>query len=327
MSDYFNGLDDFQPESAQSTFGRFVLGAMLALFAAASMLTTFGFFATYAPGLGAVIHEDYGAYIAGALGVLLFDLAGLGWTVLRAHSDTTRQFVIATVAAIVTIALALLTSALQVLLSSSFDVGLYLADGSLSEFGYTIQLTGVIVMTLGFVLNFAAIAAYVNTSRDVTAAVQAAQLRAYMAAGRFAADQARAQLVTRQTVSSIMRQLPEYAARAAQQNSAEYVTKAFVGLPRADDGGGMPPHPLSRSDTLEEGMVEEGMERNLMDVDVNSPNSPIEYPETLEETLEEGAWSTLVETQPPGHSANGSGDGSGENFPPRPGGRKNRKKV
>lgn len=260
MSDFnFNGLDDLQVETTNSTFGRFVLGVMLLIFAAASMITTFSFFVTYAPGLGAVLHPTYGPYIAGALGVLLFDLAGLGWTVLRArNSDTTRQFVIATGAAVVTIALALLTSALQVMLSSSFDVGLYEtvktavtdpATGAamisragtplfnettqLSQFGQAMQLTGVIVMTLGFVLNFAAIAAYVNTSQSVTRAVGQTELRAYIASGKHAADKARAQLVLQQTLRDIMRQLPQIAAQAGQQNSAGYIDHSFAGMQKA----------------------------------------------------------------------------------------------
>jgi hypothetical protein len=255
MSVDFNGLSDLQVETTGGTFGRLVLGAMLLIFAAASMITTFAFFATYAPGLGDVLHPAYGWAIAGAMGVLLFDLAGLGWTVLRArNSDTTRQFVIATAAAVVTIILALLTSALQVLLSTSFDVGLYetvrsaaidpatgaaMVDAAgaaiftetavLSQFGQTMQLAGVVVMTLGFVLNFAAIAAYVNVGRDVSAAVQTTQLKAYVTAGRFAADQARAQLVVNQTLQSIMKQLPQIAAAAGQQNSGDYFNHSFGG--------------------------------------------------------------------------------------------------
>src|SRR5690606_38194057 len=119
-------LDDLHVETSSSVFGRLVLGAMLIAFALASMATTYSFFATYAPRLGAVIHSAYAPFVAGTLGVLLFDLAGLGWTVLRArNSDTSRQFVIATVAAVATIGLALLASALYVILSSSFEVGLY----------------------------------------------------------------------------------------------------------------------------------------------------------------------------------------------------------
>jgi hypothetical protein len=230
MNDFNFGLDDLEIETTGSTFGRFILYAMLLIFAAASMITTYAFFAVYAPGLGEALHPGYGAIIAGVLGVVLFDLAGLGWTVLRArNSDTTRQFVIATAAAVVTIFLALLTSGLQVLLSTSFDVGLYLADGSLSEFGRTMQLTGVVVMTLGFVLNFAAIAAYVNSSKDITAATQNTQLRAYVTAGRFAADRARAQLVTERTLSGIMQQLPQLATRAGSENTTNYVNRAFTG--------------------------------------------------------------------------------------------------
>jgi hypothetical protein len=242
MSDFnFNGLDDLQIENTQSTFGKFVLYMMLAVFALASMVTTFSFFVTYAPRLGAALHPVYGPYIAGMLGVVLFDLAGLGWTVLRArNSDTTRQFVIATGAAVAAIILALLTSGLQVLLSTSFDVGIYQANGSLTEFGQAMQLTGVIVMTLGFVLNFGAIALYVNTSKGITQAVQNTQLRAYVTAGRFAADQA----------------------RAGQENTVGYVGRTFTGLDTPRDE--VDDEAVYDLDTLVDYLVEERLrEREL----------------------------------------------------------------
>jgi hypothetical protein len=231
MSGYrFNGMD-IQVEDTQSTAGKFVLYLMLGVFALASAWTTFSFFMTYAPRLGTSIHPAYGPYIAGALGVVLFDLAGLGWTVLRArNSDTSRQFVIATTAAVITIALALTVSALQVLFSASLDVGMYGADGALTQFGSIMHGFSVVVMTAGFVVNFGAITAYVNSSKDVSQAIQNTQLRAYMASGQFAADRARAQLVTEQTLEQIMRQLPSLAATAGQHNAAGYVDASFAGI-------------------------------------------------------------------------------------------------
>lgn len=224
-----SSLDDLQVETSSSTFGKIVLGAMLIAFAAASMATTFSFFAVYAPALGSVIHADYAPYVAGALGVLLFDLAGLGWTVLRArNSDTSRQFVIASIAAVATISLALLTSALYVLLSSSFDVGLYDAAGRLTSFGETMQIVGVTTMTLGFVLNFGLIAAYVNTSAGVSKAVQDTQLRAFVTSGRHAADKARAEMVTRRTLTEISRQLPSLANVQGQVNGRGYLEHTFT---------------------------------------------------------------------------------------------------
>lgn len=235
----FNGLEDLEIESSGSIAGKIVLGAMLLVFTIASMITTFSFFVTYAPGLGQVIHPEYGAYIAGGLGVLLFDLAGLGWTVLRSqNSDTQHQFVIATMAAVVTIFLALFVSGLQVVLSTSFDVGLYLSDGSLSKFGESMQLIGVGTMTLGFVLNFAAIAAYVNVSKGVTAATQQTQLKAFVNAAQFKLDQERARLVTGRTMEGVFKDLPRQADNAGQRNTEHYMDRAF--------GTSAPPHPDGR---------------------------------------------------------------------------------
>ena len=233
----FDGLSDFDIENTQSIFGKFVLYAMLVVFALASMVTTFSFFATYAPRLGEAIHPAYGGYIAGCLGILLFDLAGLGWTVLRArNSDTTKQFVIATLAAGITISLSLLTSGLQVLLSTSFDVGLYDSVNNLTRFGQAMQLMGVGTMTLGFVVNFGAIAAFVNTSKEVLIAVQSTQLAGYMTAGRFMADNTRARLVIQRTLQGIISQLPNYAQMAGTQNASEYLGHVFNG----DQGAAIP---------------------------------------------------------------------------------------
>lgn len=224
-----SSLDDLQIDTPSSWTGRIVRWTMLIAFALASMITTFSFFAVYAPGLGSVLHPDFAPFVAGTLGVVLFDLAGLGWTVLRArNSDSTAQFWIATAAAVATISLALLTSALYVLLSSSFDVGLYGAAGELTTFGQIMQIVGVVTMTAGFVLNFGAIAAYVNTGADVSKAVQDTQLRAFVTAGRHAADKARAELVTRRTLTEVMRQLPSLANAQGLVNGRGYLDQSFT---------------------------------------------------------------------------------------------------
>lgn len=223
----FNSFD-VRMEDSTSIAGRIVLIIMLIVFLAASMITTFSFFYTYAPGLGRVIHPDYAGYVAGTMGVLLFDLAGLGWTVLRSrNSDTTHQFTIATLAAITTIVLSLITSGLYVALSSAFDIGLYTTGGSLSQFGQAMQIAGVAIMTLGFVLNFGAIAAYVNVSRETAQAVHQTQMRGYVAQGRFAADRTRAQLELERTLANIMRDLPALAALQARTNAAGYLDHSF----------------------------------------------------------------------------------------------------
>ena len=319
MSENFDGMD-FEVPTTSSTFGKFILGAMLVAFSLASMITTFSFFVTYAPGLGEVLHAEYGPYIAGALGVMLFDLAGLGWTVLRArNSETSPQFVIATLAAVVTIGLALLTSALQVLLSSAFDVGLYDAGGGLSQFGQAMQITGVVVMTAGFVLNFAAIAAYVNTSKGVAKAVQDTQLRAYMTQGQFVADKARAELVMGQTLENILHQLPQYAAQAGRSNSAHYVNRSFTGML---NGQQQPPaanghQAASRLQATSPGGPEEIAQLRAMlaayDAAGDDDGGAMDLDALVDMLVEERMRERLAAAPAP------SGNGNGANFTPRPG--------
>lgn len=241
---YKFGMGDLEIESANTITGRVALWSMLAIFTLASAATTYSFFATYSPGLGAALHSGFAGIVSGALGVVLFDLAGLGWTVLRSsNSDTNKQFWIATAAAIVTIGLSLVASGMYVLLSTSFNVGLYDAAGRLTDFGQVMHIAGVVVMTAGFVLNFGCIAAYVNTGKSVTKAVQDRKLAAYVTQGRFVADQARAQLVTEQTLQGIMRALPSMAAEQGRWNTMDYVEHAFGNVDDLLAIDGTPPKP------------------------------------------------------------------------------------
>lgn len=224
--DFDSGLDELNIESTGSIAGGLVLGAMIVAFMLASLFTTFSFFFVYAPGLGRAIHPEYSPYISGFLGMLFFGLAGLGWTFLRSrNSDTGRQFVIATFAAVVTISLDLLTSALYVLLSSSFDVGIHDAAGQLTQFGQVLQIAGVIIMTAGFVVNFGSITAYVNSSAGTNKAVQTAELRALVNSGRFAAQRAWARTVTFRTLAEIDEMLPNLSERQALANSRGFMSK------------------------------------------------------------------------------------------------------
>lgn len=235
----FNEMDDFRIEGPGAFIGKVILIAMLGAFAVASMITTFSFFAEYAPRIGTMIHAGFAAEIAGVMGVILFDAAGLGWTALRAYNaDTVRQFAIATMGAIVTIALALGVSALYVIFSTDLVVGIYDDAGTLTAFGRNLQIAGVIVMAAGFVLNFALIAGYVNTGAGVARAVQQTEIAAVARERRFAAERRRASLVSEQMLEEIRDRLPEVAALVGREEGDRFLRESLPAKPTAAAGSG-----------------------------------------------------------------------------------------
>jgi hypothetical protein len=249
MMDDFNGLEFGDMDTTGGGMAKIVLIGMVVLFAFASALTTFSFFATYAPGIGSMFGE-WGWIVAGLSGVLLLDIAGFAWSYVRSrNATTTTQFNIATIAAGSTIISSVVVSFLYVLLSANLETGITAADGTLTSFGTGLNALGVLIMSMAFAGNFAMVAAYVNTSAATTKSVQNTQLSAYLLAGQFAADRQRAQLVVNSTLRNIANQLPELA-RSAGASNAENYTNAHFGrsnpqvlsapqpLPYATGGGG-----------------------------------------------------------------------------------------
>ena len=233
--DDFTGLD-FEIETTQTGMGRIVLGLMLALFVAFSALTTFSFFATYAADIGQMFGE-YAWIVSGVTGFLLLDVAGLMWTFVRArNADTTTQFNIASISALCTIGASVLVSFIYVALSATLDVGIYNEYGGLTNIGQALNVIGVIIMALAFAGNFAAIAAYVNTSSTITKAVQNTQMSATARQGQFAAERLTIESTIKRTINDIARQIPERAAQAGTQNANQFVNAKFAGLDKNNDG-------------------------------------------------------------------------------------------
>lgn len=238
MSDKFNfGLDDLvEDEGSGRTAARWLAGALVVIFFTLSALTTYMFFANYAPALGAFAGAELAPYVAGVIGFICLDFAALAWGYVRAKAATTgAQMTVALGISALDLVLGLATSALYVVLSTTLSSGVRAADGTLSQFGFILNLAGVLVITLALVANFAAIYAYQNSSADVRSAAASTTLAAVVHAGRVKADTARARMIVQRTLAEIMDELPDAADSQAATNRAGYFAQTMRrGLPAGD---------------------------------------------------------------------------------------------
>lgn len=230
MSSKFNfGLDDLvEDESGGRTGARWLAGALGVIFFLLSSITTYLFFSTYAPALGHWAGAQNAPIVSGLMGVICLDFAALAWGYVRAKAATTgAQMTIALTISALDLVLGLATSALYVVLSTTLASGVRAADGTLTDFGFVLNLAGVLVITLALVANFAAIYIYQNTSADVRSAAAATTLAAVVHAGQVKADTARATMVVRRTLEDILAELPSEADAAAATNRAGYFASAM----------------------------------------------------------------------------------------------------
>jgi len=127
-----------------------LIGALQSIIIIASAVTTFGFFATYAPNVFSILpHAQSRAIASGVFGILLLDLACLGWSLTgrREAPQTLKQISIANGMSSVLLVGAVGTSIVFILLSTSF---VNLGGQAL---GLT-QLFGTIIILLATGLNF-----------------------------------------------------------------------------------------------------------------------------------------------------------------------------
>lgn len=223
------GLSDLvQAEDSGRTMARGGVGFLVVVFFLLSSLTTFLFFSTYAAAVGSWAGPGAAPLVAGAVGVLCLDAASLIWSYVRSRAATSgAQMSIALVASVGDLLMALLTSALYILLSTSFETGIRTAAGALTEFGVWVNWIGVAVITLSLVGNFAAVFAWQIAGSDTKRAAQNTQLRAVVEAGRFKVDNARAVMSVSRTIEAIAAQLPAEADSMAARQSSQYVASTM----------------------------------------------------------------------------------------------------
>lgn len=243
--DFDFGLSDIvQAEDSGRTMARGGVGFLVVIFFALSSLTTFLFFSTYAEAVGGWAGPGAAPLVAGAVGVLCLDAAALIWSYVRSRAATSgAQMSIALVASVGDLLMALLTSSLYILLSTSFETGIRNAAGALTEFGVWVNWIGVAVITLSLVGNFASVFAWQIAGADTRKAAQNTQLRAIVSAGQFRVDNARAMMTVGRTIEAIEANLPAEADSMAARQSSQYVASTM----RRGKGGAVDPAELARA--------------------------------------------------------------------------------
>ena len=200
------------------------------LFLVLSSITTFGFFSTYAADIGAWAGPTAAPLVSGAIGVLGLDVASLIWGYVRSRAATSAaQMAIALVISIADLLLALASSALFIILSTSLETGVRDAAGQLTDFGATVNWFGVGVITAALVGNFASIFAWTQTGADTKKAQQSTELRAVVTAGQHTIDKERTGQIVQRTIGDIRRQLPAAVDGMAARKSSGYVDAKMRG--------------------------------------------------------------------------------------------------
>ena len=221
--DFDFGLGDIlQENDSGHTLARGGAGFLAVLFLLLSSITTFGFFSTYAADIGAWAGPTAAPLVSGVIGVLALDVASLIWSYVRSRAATSAaQMAVARVISVVDLLLALASSALFIILSTSFETGVRDASGALTQFGATVNWFGVIVITAALVGNFASVFAWALSGADTKAAQQKTELRATVTAGQHTIDKERTGQIVNRTIADIRRQLPAAVAGLAARTSAE----------------------------------------------------------------------------------------------------------
>lgn len=222
---FFN--DDFvESATGRSAMARGASGFLVLAFLILSGLTTFMFYETYVSSLGAWAGPAAGI-VAGLVGLICMDIGALLWAYVRSNAATSgAQMAIALTAAIVDLILALMASALYVILSTTLASGIYTSGGALTDFGQTVNLAGIAAVVLSLTVNFACVFAWQVTSAATRQAQDATELQAMQAAARAQLAKMHATAAIKSTAQAIAAQVPTIADNLAKHNQAAYVANA-----------------------------------------------------------------------------------------------------
>jgi hypothetical protein len=119
------------------------------------------------------------------------------------------------------------------LLNAAFDVGIYAADGSLSELGFALNVTGVIILVAAIAGNFVASHLFSDASAGNREAVHLTEMGAMAATARHRIAKKQALLTAESTMGEIMSILPEHTRQRAADNRDRFIDTQY--------GSGTPP--------------------------------------------------------------------------------------
>lgn len=242
MHDFDFGIDGaLDGATGRSAMARGASGFLVIVFLLLSGLTTFMFYETYVSSLGAWAGPAAGI-VAGLVGLLCMDIGALLWAYVRSNASTSgAQMAIALTAAIVDLILALMASALYVILSTTLASGIYTSAGALTDFGETVNLAGIAAVVLSLTVNFGAVFAWQVTSAATRQAQDATELASMQAAARAQLARMHTSAAIRETAQAIAGELPAMSRTIATSNRSRYVERATPAeLAHASSNGNRP---------------------------------------------------------------------------------------
>jgi len=241
-------VGDMGVPTEATLLGRFLWGALRIFALLFSAVTTAAFYWKYSGNAFTFLFGNWSPYITALAGMLALDGASQVWAYLRGHkSDTVEQMAIARAMTYFDLMASVLVTIIFLVLNAGFDVGIVNADGSLTSIGFALNITGVLVLTAGIVVNFVAATVYSDASAGNRQAVQGTQLAAVKREASFQADLQSTVMTTRYQLADIMRQLPDVARQQGVVNSQQYLGRNFNVVPpngrMLPPSGGLPAAP------------------------------------------------------------------------------------
>lgn len=232
MSDVnFAGLEEELNQTESGVLGR-VAWLFLRLFVfTLSAVTTFAFFMRYVgDAFVGLVGADLSPYLSGLAGLLALDVAAQIWGHMRSsHADTVAQMATAGAMGVIDLSLSVAVTAVYLFLATSLDAGVRDPAGNLTQLGLALNYAGVFIIVASVSLNFIAAYAYGQVGMNTRKAAQQRKLTATVNAGRYTADAARADLVTRQTLAHILAQLPDLAQQQGHTAGSTYLAHTMNG--------------------------------------------------------------------------------------------------
>ena len=244
-----NDLDfGFEVENENDSLGQ-LLWLLIRVFALAfSAMTTGAFFWRYVGDAFAFIFGGWSPYVTAIAGMIALDGLSQAWAYVRGHqSSTTRQMSVARFMSWADLLASVVVTIVYLLLNAAFDIGIYAADGTLSQLGFVLNVIGVIILVAAIAGNFVAAHLFSDASAGNREAVHLTEMGAMAATARHRIAKKKALLTAESTMGEILSILPEYTRQRAADNRDRYIDTQFGnGTPQLpSDAPATPPQPTN----------------------------------------------------------------------------------
>jgi hypothetical protein len=233
------GLDDLDQGGANGLL-RLAFGVMLFVLWALNAWTTGEFFRSY----GAAIGDQFGAEVAPLFaflfGIVVIDVAYAGWIYFPVKlADAREQLAVGLGTAVLLFCMSLTATGVYISLTNELARN-WLADGEVIR---TLSIAGTAIFALSLSVNAIGLLLWQILGAGWKQSRTATQMRALILERRADIDRERAEMVTRQTLRDIRRQMPAAADALAEANRRRYLESYQLGaLPtRAQQDEPAPP--------------------------------------------------------------------------------------